>query len=112
MVVVLPHLAKAGIAALAQCRLSSSTIMRGRTRSRATELSRHGRGALALDDATRGHGDRGRKRRLGEHGGTEIAGTQLVSRTARDAFGASVSHDWKRDGLEITLLLPLDLLTR
>ena len=58
--------------------------------------------------------------RWAEHGGKKIAGppqsfgfgTQLVTRTVRDALAGSVSHDWKRDGLEITLLLPLDSLAR
>ena len=58
--------------------------------------------------------------RWAELGGKEIAGppqsfgfgTQLVTRTVRDAFAGSVSHDWKRDGLEITLRLPLDSLAR
>ena len=58
--------------------------------------------------------------RWAEHGGKKIAGppksfgfgTQLVSRTVQDSLGGSVSHDWKPDGLEITLRLPLDSLAR
>ena len=58
--------------------------------------------------------------RWAEHGGKEIAGppesfgfgTQLVTRTVLDALAGSVFHDWKRDGLEIMLRLPLDSLAR
>jgi two-component sensor histidine kinase len=39
-------------------------------------------------------------------------GTQLVTRTVRDSLGGSVSYEWKRDGLEVTLRLPMDSLAR
>jgi two-component sensor histidine kinase len=39
-------------------------------------------------------------------------GSLLVSRTVKESFGGSVSYDWKRDGLEVLLRLPLDALAR